>query len=140
MAALSPHDRMPHERPLGELFSDLWRETSTLVHDEAELLRIEMSEKAAEVKNGAIALAAGGMVLFAGFIVLLFAAVGALDLVIPSEHSGWLSPLIVGLAVMIVGAVALSAGLASLRRTGPRPERALRSLREDARMLKEHVK
>lgn len=135
MAAIPQHDR-----PLGELFSDLWRETSTLVHDEAELLRIEVSEKAAEMKTGALALAAGGMILFAGFIVLLFAAVGALDLVIPSEHASWLSPLIVGLAAMIIGAVSLAAGLAGLRRTRPQPERTLRSLREDARIVKEQLK
>jgi len=145
MAAVTPHDPLPQQRPteergLAELFSDLWRETSTLVHDEAELLRVEMAQKAAEARNAAIALAAGGMVLFAGLIILLFSAVGALDLFIPSEHAGWLSPLIVGLAVIIVGAVALSAGLTQLKRTRARPERALESLREDARVVKEQMK
>ena len=32
-------------RSLIALFSDLWRETSTLVHEEAELAKAELSEK-----------------------------------------------------------------------------------------------
>lgn len=130
----------PQERSLLSLFSDLWRETTTLVHEEAELAKAELSEKVSQVTTGAGEIAAGGAILFAGFIVLLFAAVGALELMLPSEHSIWLAPLIVGLIVMIIGYIALSRGKKQMKAESLAPQRTLESLKRDARLAKEHVK
>ena len=128
------------DRSLIGLFSDLWRETQTLVHQEAQLAKAELSEKVSQVTTGAGEIAAGGAVLFAGFIVLLFAAVGALQLMIPSEHAIWIAPLVVGVAVMIVGYVVLSRGRKQLQADSMMPERTLESLQRDARLAKEHVR
>lgn len=128
------------ERPLLSLFSDLWRETTTLVHEEAELAKAELSEKVSQVTTGAGEIAAGGAILFAGFIVLLFAAVGALELMLPTEHSIWIAPLIVGLVVMIIGYIALSRGKKQMQAESLAPRRTLESLKRDARLAKEHVK
>lgn len=122
------------------LFADLWRETQTLVHQEAQLAKAELSEKVSQVATGAGEIAAGGAVLFAGFIVLLFAAVGALELMLDTEHSVWLSPLIVGLVVMIVGYILLSRGRKQIKAESLTPERTLESLQRDARLAKEHAK
>ena len=130
----------PQERSLLSLFSDLWRETTTLVHEEAELAKAELSEKVSQVTTGAGEIAAGGAILFAGFIVLLFAAVGALQLMLDSEHAIWLAPLIVGLVVMIIGYIALSRGRKQLKAESLAPQRTLESLKRDARLAKEHVK
>ena len=127
-------------RSLMGLFADLWRETQTLVHQETQLARAEISEKVSQVATGAGELAAGGAVLFAGFIVLLFAAVGALELMIDSEHAVWLAPLIVGAVVMIVGYIILSRGRKQMKSESLVPERTLQSLQRDARLAKEHVK
>jgi X-X-X-Leu-X-X-Gly heptad repeat protein len=127
-------------RSLMGLFADLWRETQTLVHQEAQLAKAELSEKVSQVATGAGELAAGGAVLFAGFIVLLFAAVGALQLLIPSDHALWLAPLIVGVVVMIVGYAILSRGRRQLQAESLAPERTLESLQRDARLAKEHAK
>jgi len=128
------------ERSLLSLFSDLWRETTTLVHEEAELAKAELSEKVSQVTTGAGEIAAGGAILFAGFIVLLFAAVGALELMLPTEHSIWIAPLIVGLIVMIIGYIALSRGKKQMQAESLAPQRTLESLKRDARLAKEHVK
>jgi xanthine/uracil permease len=122
------------------LFSNLWREMSTLVHDEVALAKAEMSEKASQVGSGVAAMAAGGAVLFAGFIVLLFAAVAALALVLPEEQAAWLSPLIVGAVVMIVGFIVLAGGRRELKARNLAPERTIESVRRDARLAKEHVR
>ncbi len=127
-------------RSLMSLFSDLWRETRTLVHQEAELAKAEISEKVSQVTTGAGEIAAGGAILFAGFIVLLFAAVGALELMLATEHSMWLAPLIVGLVVMIVGYIVLSRGRKQISAESLTPERTLDSLQRDARLAKEHAK
>jgi len=127
-------------RSLMGLFSDLWRETQTLVHQEAELAKAEISEKVSQVTTGAAEIASGGAVLFAGFIVLLFAAVGALELMLPTEHAIWLAPLIVGLIVMIVGYILLSRGRKQMQAQSLAPQRTLESLKRDARLAKEHGK
>lgn len=130
----------PEGRSLLSLFSDLWRETTTLVHEEAELAKAELSEKVSQITTGAGEIAAGGAILFAGFIVLLFAAVGALELMLPTEHSIWLAPLIVGLVVMIIGYIALSRGKKQMQAESLAPRRTMESLKRDARLAKEHVK
>jgi hypothetical protein len=127
------------DRSLVGLLSDLWRETQTLVHQEAQLAKAELSEKVSQVTTGAGEIAAGGAVLFAGFIVLLFAAVGALQLMIDSEHAIWIAPLAVGAVVMIVGYILLSRGRKQLQADSMVPERTVQSLQRDARLAKEHV-
>ena len=127
------------DRSLIGLFSDLWRETQTLVHQEAQLAKAELSEKVSQVTTGAGEIAAGGAVLFAGFIVLLFAAVGALQLMIDSEHAIWIAPLVVGAVVMIIGYILLSRGRKQLTADSMVPERTVQSLQRDARLAKEHA-
>jgi hypothetical protein len=135
-----PEREAAEGRSLLSLFSDLWRETTTLVHEEAQLAKAEMSEKVRQVTTGAGEIAAGGAILFAGFIVLLFAAVGALDMMMETPHAVWLAPLIVGLVVMIIGYIALSRGRKNLQAESLAPERTLASLRRDAELAKEHAK
>lgn len=132
-------------RPLGAnrsliaLFSDLFRETSTLVHQEAELAKAEISEKVSDVGKGIAAIAIGGAIVFAGFIVLLFAASNGLALLLPPEHADWLAPLIVGLAVIVLGFVALAMGKHEMSSTHLKPSRTIDSLRRDTQLVKEHV-
>ena len=139
------HENPRLRQPLGEnrsliaLFSDLFRETSTLVHQEAELAKAEISEKVSDVGKGVAAIAIGGAIVFAGFIVLLFAASNGLALMLPPEHADWLAPLIVGLAVMVLGFVALAMGKHELSATHLKPSRTIDSLRQDTELVKGHV-
>jgi len=126
-------------RPLAGLFSDLWRETTTLVHDEVELAKADISDKVTQAGRGVGAVATGGAVLFAGFIVLLFAAVGALEMVLPPQQAPWMAPLIVGAVVTIIGAVALSSGKKKLQAENLKPTRSIDSLRRDRDVAKEHL-
>ena len=138
--AMNDAGRVPHEgRSLIALFSDLWRETSTLVHEEAELAKAELSEKVSQVSAGAKELAIGGLVVFAGFIVTLIAISNGLAHVLPPEHADWLAPLIVGLVVMVVGFIALMRGRSNVKPESMAPERTMESLRRDAQMVKGHT-
>ena len=127
------------DRTLAGLFADLWRETTTLVHEEAELAKADMSDKVNQVVTGAGSIAAGGGVLFAGFLVLLLAAVNGLAMVLPIEYAPWLAPLIVGAVVMIIGWAVLAAGRRELKARNLRPTRSMESLRRDGRLVKEHL-
>jgi len=133
-------DTQGQSRSLVGLFSDLFRETSTLVHEEAQLAKAEISEKVSQIGSGVAAIAAGGAILFAGFIVLLFAAVNALAMFLPPDHAAWLAPLIIGLVVMIAGYVALSKGRREFRAESLKPSRTMESLRRDTQLVKEHLK
>jgi hypothetical protein len=132
--------RAPGEnRSLVALFSDLFRETSTLVHQEAQLAKAELSEKVSDVGKGIAGIAIGGAIIFAGFIVLLFAASNGLALLLPPEHADWLAPLIVGLAVIVLGFIALGIGKHELSKSNLTPSRTMDSLRRDTDLVKEHV-
>src|SRR3954469_18175706 len=129
----------PRERSLFALFSDLWRETSTLVHEEAELAKAEMSEKVSQIGTGAMELAVGTLVAFAGFIILLIAASNALGHFLPEEQADWLAPLIIGLLVVGFGVTAVLLGKRNMKAQNLAPERTMESMGRDARMMKEHA-
>jgi hypothetical protein len=127
-------------RSLVSLFADLWRETSTLVHDEVELARVEVSEKIDKAGTALAVIATAAIFLLAGFIILLLAAVNALAILLPEDMAPWLSPLIVGVVVLFAGLIALSKGRHDLSAEKLKPERTLESVKRDSELVKEHVK
>jgi hypothetical protein len=139
MAAYPHTPDNERNRSLIGLFSDLFRETSTLVHEEVQLARVEIGEKVSQLGSGVAAIGAGGAILFAGFIVLLFAAVNGLAMFLPPEHAAWLAPLIIGLIVMIAGYVALAKGRSEFKAENMKPSRTLDSLRRDTEVVKGHL-
>jgi hypothetical protein len=139
MAAYPHTPDSERNRSLIGLFSDLFRETSTLVHEEVQLARVEIGEKVSQLGSGVAAIGAGGAILFAGFIVLLFAAVNGLAMFLPPEHAAWLAPLIIGLIVMIAGYVALAKGRSEFKAENMKPSRTLDSLRRDTEVVKGHL-
>ena len=124
---------------IASLFSDLWRDTTTLAREEAELAKVELSAKASQAAEGATLLAVGGAIIYAGFLALLVAAVNALILLLPADYGIWLAPLIVGVVVMLVGFIALNSGRRDLKARSLKPSRSVQSLRRDGQVVKEHL-
>jgi hypothetical protein len=117
------------ERSLGELLSELSRETGQLVRKEVELATTEMTAKARRAGAAVAVAAAGGALVHAGLLVLLAAIViGLAQLGV----TPWLSALIVAIVTMIVGYVLVNRGLAQLRRTNVAPTQAIEALKETA--------
>jgi len=117
------------ERSLGELLSELSRETGELVRKEVELATTEMTAKARRAGAAVAVAAAGGALVHAGLLVLLAAIVIGLAEV---GMSPWLSALLVAVVTMIVGYVLVNRGLAQLRRTSVAPTQAIETLKETA--------
>jgi hypothetical protein len=139
--AVSSDDRsFKDDRSIGQLLADLSNESTALVRNEIDLAKAEISEKVTQVGLAVAALAAGGLVLFAGFLVLLDAAVFGLSKVL--EPYGWpaLAALIVAVATMIIGAIILMIGKSSLKPENLSPRRTAESLRRDTQMVKEQVR
>lgn len=130
------------EFSLGNLFTDLTRELSTLVRQEAQLIKAEVSEKATDAKAGAVEMAVGGALLLVAFFILMLAAVAGLNqlLGVTAIDYPWLSPLIIGLLVAIAGIVMMLWGRQSLGTGTLAPRRSTESIRRDTEVLKEQFK
>ena len=66
------------ERSLGELFGDLTSQLGNLVHKEAELARTEITANVIQTGRNASLIGAGGVVVHAGLLALVAAAIALL--------------------------------------------------------------
>jgi hypothetical protein len=122
----------PDPRTLPELVSQLTMDLATLVRKESELVRTEMTEKLKTFGKAAGEIAAGGILVLAGLLVLLQAVVAGL--------APWLGPafasLLVGLVVLGVAAFLIMAGIKMLKAENLTPDRTARQLQKDAQLMK----
>jgi hypothetical protein len=124
------------ERSLGDLFSDLSRETTTLVRQEVQLAKAELTQSATEAARGIGMLVAGGAVAYAGLFFLLLAIVFGL---IEAGWDAWLSALVVGLVVVAIGAILVLRARESLKPANLAPRRTIETLKEDQEWAKEQI-
>ncbi len=123
------------DRSLGELFSELSQETTTLIRQEVNLAKTEMSQKASRVGKDVGFMAAGGAVAYAGLLAILAGAIALLDLVIPL----WLSALLVGLVVAAIGYFLVRKGLDALKQEDLAPRETIQTLKEDKEWAKDQT-
>ena len=128
------HDH--NERSLGDLFSDLTRETSTLLRQEVQLAKAELTQSATEAMRGIGVLAAGGAVAYAGLLFVLLAVVFGL---ITAGLEPWLAALIVGLVVVAIGAVLVLRAREALKPANLAPQQTVETLKEDFEWAKEQI-
>jgi hypothetical protein len=125
------------DRSLGTLVADLTRESTTLVQQEVALARAEVSEKVSQVGTALASLIIGGLVLFAGLLKLLDAAIYGIGEMVPPDLGPWLAALIVGAIVAIIGMVMLQKGRRNLKPEHLAPQRTVDSLKRDTEFAKE---
>jgi hypothetical protein len=125
------------DRSLGELFGDLARDTGVLVRQEVQLAQTELTQTAARVAREAGVLAVGGLVAYAGFLVLLAALTLGL---VAAGLDAWVAALLVGAVVAVVGGVLVQRGLGALKREEVAPRQTVETLKEDAQWAKDQVK
>ncbi|WP_447895234.1 phage holin family protein [Vreelandella sp. GE22] len=132
------HNSTTQGASVGSLLTTLTREVTDLVRNEAELAKAEVSEKTHQAMTGLAAIAIAGAVIFAGFLVLLAAAVFLLNEILPPDMTPWLSAAIVGVVVAVVGMIMLSVGLNKIKARSLMPQRTMQSLQRDKTLAKEH--
>jgi len=123
------------ERSLGDLFSELATETSTLVRQEVALAQTELTQKATSVGKNVGFLVVGGAVGYAALLAILAAAIIGLTYFVPA----WAAALIVGVAVGVVAFLLISSALKALKETSLTPNQTVETLKEDAEWLKNQV-
>ena len=123
------------DRSLGELFSELSRQTSTLIRQEVALAKVEMKQKGAEAGKDIGMMAAGGALAYAGLLALIATTI----IVLANVMAWWLSALIVGLVVVGVGGMLIQRGMSALKHSGIAPEQTIESLKEDKEWAKKQL-
>lgn len=132
---MAQQQMVKEERSLGDLFSELATETSTLVRQEVALAQTELTQKATRVGKNVGYLAVGGFVAYAAMLAVLAGIIMLIGLVIPV----WLSAIIVGLVVGGIGYFMISSALGELRNTDPVPRDTVETIKEDAQWIKNQV-
>jgi hypothetical protein len=136
MADYSTQDDL-RDRPIGELLKQLSQETTTLVRQELELAKAEMSEKGKQAGVGAGMFGGAGAAALLGLGALTAAAIAALGTAIAL----WLAALIVALVWLVVAAVLAATGKSKVQQaTPPVPEQTQQSVKEDMEWAKTQAK
>lgn len=133
------------DRSLGDLFSELMKETSTLVRQEVALAQSELTRKAVTIGTQIGYLVVGGVVALLGVLALLAGVIIAVGQLIHrllgvTEMTGaWISALVIGLIIAGIAAYLVTSALKTLRETSLAPRQTVDSLKEDAQWLKDQV-
>lgn len=123
------------ERSLPALFIEFADEITLLIRQEADLVKVEISEKFSQLGLGLAAVMMGGLLASSGLLVLLAAAVLALAHLMPP----WVAALIVGLAISLAGLVLLLSGRNALKPGNMALRRTAHTLNLERELVKEQL-
>lgn len=128
-----------------QLLKDLRDETTLLLRQEVALAKREVSDKASKAAKNLGYLITGGLIAYAGAVVLLI-SIAVLVYYLLAELAdvdnylaGFLAFLATGLLVTIVGGVMIGKALATLKEISMVPERTVESLKNDKDWIRNKV-
>jgi uncharacterized membrane protein YqjE len=123
------------ERSVSDVLQDIFGNVQDIVRSEVRLARAEIGTEAAKTARAAKSLIAGAVLgLYAGGVLLIAAVYGLSMVVAP-----WLAALLVGAFVAVVAAILISIGQGRLRKV-KKPEKTIRSVKEDVQWLKNQTR
>jgi len=125
------------EPSVGELISDLARDTQLLVRQEMALAKTEINNSVSNLISGLAKVAAGGFLIYAGLLVLLFAAVAGVH---QADLSWWASAIIVGGVTLLVGLIVFMWARSNMRSASLMPTETVETLKEDRDWAKGQVR
>ena len=117
---------------LGELFSEVSNDLSTLLRQEVELAKAEMKQEVSKAAKGAGMLAGGG---FAGYFAMFFLSLALMYLINLAVPLGWAAAIVGALYGALAAFLGLS-GKAKLQSVSPAPTQTIETLKEDAQWAK----
>jgi hypothetical protein len=130
-------EKITDTRSLGDLLSELSRETATLVRQEVALARSELTRNLARLGRHAALIVGGAGLAYAGLLALVASLVLGL---VRAGLEPWLAALLGGVGILMVGYVLVQSGLTALRRDRITPETTVESLKESAEWAKNQVR
>ncbi len=133
-----------HRATVGELFSDMMRDLTTLFRQEVDLARMEIVGKAERAKGGVIKIGAAAALGVVGVILLAVSAMLGLTLILmlalPPTAAACIAALVVGVILAAAAYVLFRAGIEDAKAATPVPERTLESLKENAQWAKRQIR
>ncbi|WP_456269243.1 phage holin family protein [Kushneria sp. AK178] len=131
----SADDNGDAPRGMVGMLSSLLNDVTSLVRQEIALGKAEMQQNIKRAGAAIASMVVAGAVLNAGLLVLLAAAVLGLSNVL----APWLSALIVGAVVALIGMSMMKKARNTLSTQAMTPDRTAENLQRDQSMLKEHA-
>jgi hypothetical protein len=130
---MSTPDGDLRERPTSELLKDLSQQTGTLVRQEVDLAKAELTQKGKQLGAGA------GLLIGAAVVALL--ALGALTACLIAALAGalatWLAALTVAVAYAAIAGVLALVGRGRIQKAAPpAPEQTIETVKEDVQWAK----
>jgi mannitol-specific phosphotransferase system IIBC component len=127
-----PPEEDLRDRSIGELVKTLADQTSTLVRQEIQLAKAEVTTQGKQIGKGA------GLLVGAGIVALLAAGtlVAFLVMLLDGAMANWLAALIVGVVLVIVAAVLALAGRNRIRQATPPAQQTVETVKEDVQWAK----
>jgi hypothetical protein len=117
---------------VGQLLSEVSRDLSTLMRQEVELAKAEITTEVAKAGKGAGMLGGAG---FAGYMLVLFLSFAAWWGLANVMDASWAALIVAGIWA-VIGAVLFALGRGTLRRVNPKPERTLDTAKQIPDALK----
>ena len=134
---MADHDGELSARSVADLLTQASDQTATLVRQELELAKSELTIKGKQVGLGAGMFGGAGVFGVYAFGALTAAIILALSLAV----SGWVAGLIVAVAYgAIAGVLALQGKTKVKAGTPPLPEQSVQSVKADLQSTKQHIK
>jgi hypothetical protein len=125
------------DQSLGELFNRLGTQLGTLIRQEMELARAELSASATRTARNASLIGAGAAVGYAAFLALVAAAIALLASI---GLATWVAALVVAIVLGVVAFALVQRGRSELTAASLAPRRTIESLKEDAELAKERAR
>jgi uncharacterized membrane protein YqjE len=123
------------DKSLGELFTDLSRETSHLFRQEVQLAKTEISANISRTVKNAVKLVLAVFLALFAMQALLAAAILALVPVV----GPWQAALIVAGALLVIAAILAMMGLSAMKKSSLAPKETVQTIREDVQWAKNQM-
>jgi uncharacterized membrane protein YqjE len=136
---MANNDAQPtlRDRSTGDLVKQLSEQTSTLVRQEVELAKLELTEKGKQAGVGAGILGGAGLVAMLGIAALTAALIAGLA----EAMDVWGAALIVGVVYIAVAGMLALLGRDRVRRgMPPKPEETIETVKEDVEWARNQAK
>ena len=123
------------ERGVSDLVKDLSQQTSTLVRQELELARAELTQHGKQAGIGIGMFGAAGFLGFFAFAALTTAIIAVLG----TAMDTWIAALIVAAVYGAIAGVLAITGKGRVQQATPPVEQTTDSVKEDVRFVREHA-
>jgi len=124
-------------RSIADLLRDVIAQVTTLLRKETELARVELSENISRAALGLGLIVGGAVLLIPALVILLEAAVAALEQngMRPAEAAG-----MIGGIVLVLGFILIAIGISRLRVKNLMPNKTIQQLQQDATAAKQQMR